>query len=88
MGHASIEKLHSEGWLFLANIGEYQECRTPDERVKLFMSRIEKIHLITAGSQVNDVDEILSAGPRDTAGRGIDPTDFNIADSSITIGDL
>jgi len=66
LGAIILEKLHSEGWSFMAGINEYKDVEWND-RFLLFCSRIEKIKLksVESTSEIgsNDVaNSILAMG--------------------------
>lgn len=66
LNYVILEKLHSEGWLFVAGIGKYEKQLDVDKRFRLFCKRVEKIKLKSVetmpGMDAREESDILAAG--------------------------
>lgn len=66
LNYVILEKLHSEGWLFVAGIGKYEKQPDVNKRFRLFCKRVEKIKLKSVetmpGMDAKEESDILAAG--------------------------
>ena len=70
LNYVTLEKFHSEGWLFLAGTGRYEKIISLDDRFKTFCKRIEKIKMKSIETMPemgsSEANDILSSGYNDS----------------------